>query len=97
MRGGEEMALNWSSVKSEHVSAAIELLTQRGVSIRQRGGLVVRQRDAALPAKEVLRVAYRLANALPQDAEVKFSSGDGTLNVLRSLGFEADRIDPTTG
>jgi len=86
------MALNWSSVKPEHVSAAFELLADKGTLIGKRSGLVVRQRGAVLPAKEVLRVAYRLANALPEKTEVKFSSGDGTLNILRKLGFDVDRI-----
>jgi hypothetical protein len=90
------MALNWSSVKPEHVSVAFELLANKATLLRKRHGLVVRQRGAVLPAKEVLRVAYRLANALPEDAEVKFSSGDGTLSVLRRIGFEAERIDPST-
>jgi hypothetical protein len=90
------MALNWSSVKPEHVSAAFELLADKATLITKRHGLVVRQRGAVLPAKEVLRVAHRLANALPRDAEVNFSSGNGTLSVLRRLGFEAERIDPST-
>lgn len=86
------MALDWSSVKPEHVRAAFDLLKRRNVVNKQRG-LVVRHQGLELPAKEVLRIAYRLANALPEAAEVKFSSGDGTLLVLQRLGFEAERID----
>jgi hypothetical protein len=87
------MALNWSSVKVEHVQAAFDVLKGRS-NLTKRRGLVVRHQGFVLPAKDVLRVAYRLANALPEDVEIKFSSGDGTLNVLQRLGFEAERIDP---
>jgi hypothetical protein len=85
------MALNWSSVKPEHVRAAIDFVTHRSNQTRQRG-LLLRYQGVALPAKEVLRVAYRLANGLPESAEVRFSSGDGTLNKLRALGFDVDRV-----
>ncbi len=55
-------------------------------------GLVLIDGSRTYSAKEVLRAAYRLANKLPIDSVVKFSSGDGTLNVLTKLGFEAKRL-----
>lgn len=81
------MALNWFSVKVGHVQAAFDVLKGRS-NLTKRRGLVVRHQGFVLPAKDVLRVAYRLANALPEHVEIKFSSGDGTLNVLLRLGFE---------
>jgi hypothetical protein len=84
------VALNWKTVTAEHVRAAMK---QVAASKSDRtSGLVVRDGDRALPAKEVLRVAYRLANKLPSESIVKFSSGDGTLNVLVNLGFNATRL-----
>lgn len=87
------MALNWSSVKAEHVEAAFKLLAQKRSSIKRHRGLVVHNQGVAFPAKEVLRVAYRLANAVPENTEVKFSSGDGTLHTLQKLGFTAERVE----
>ena len=55
-------------------------------------GLVVWHNQQPLPAKEVVRVAYRLANNLPPSQEVRFSSGDATIRLLESLGFQAERI-----
>jgi hypothetical protein len=87
------VALNWKSVSAEHVRAAIaEVAVAR---TRDRAtGLELLDGDRALPAKEVLRTAYRLANKLPAESTVKFSSGDGTLNILRQLGFTAERRGP---
>lgn len=84
------VALNWKTVTAEDVRAAMK---QVAASKPDRtSGLVVMDGDRALPAKEVLRIAYRMANKLPSDSIVKFSSGDGTLNVLASLGFDATRL-----
>lgn len=87
------MALNWKSVSAEHVRAAIAEVAAARTHDRATG-LVLLDGDRALPAKEVLRTAYRLANKLPADSAVKFSSGDGTLNILRQLGFTAERRKP---
>jgi hypothetical protein len=65
---------------------------ERSASTNRRSGLVIMDGARIYSAKEVLRVAYRLANRLRDDSVVKFSSGDGTLNVLKKLGFEARRI-----
>lgn len=85
------MALKWNTVRSEHVRAAC----QKVVAARTRpsaSGIVVWFNEQALPAKEVLRNAYRLANNLPETEEVNFASGDATLRLLESLGFSAGRI-----
>jgi hypothetical protein len=87
------VALNWKSVSAEHVRAAIAEVAAARTHDRATG-LVLLDGDRALPAKEVLRTAYRLANKLPADSAVKFSSGDGTLNILRQLGFAAERRGP---
>ena len=87
------MALNWKSVSAEHVRAAIAIVNVSR-SGNRASGLVLLDGDRALPAKEVLRTAYRLANKLAAESAVKFSSGDGTLNILRQLGFTAERRGP---
>jgi hypothetical protein len=87
------VALNWKSVTADHVREALQrVLAAR--SINRASGLIVMEGDRAVSAKEVLRLAYRIANRLPADAEIKFASGDGTLNILRNLGFSATRVDP---
>jgi hypothetical protein len=85
------MALKWNTVRPEHVRAACE----RVAAARTRpstSGIVVWHNEQPLPAKDVLRYAYRIANNLPADEEVKFSSGDATLRLLETLGFSAGRI-----
>jgi len=85
------VALNWKSVTADHVREALRLvLTSRATN--RLSGLLLIEGERAVSAKEVLRVAYRIANKLPADADVKFSSGDGTINVLRNLGFNATRV-----
>jgi hypothetical protein len=84
------VALNWKSVTAEHVRAALKEVAA-SKSIDRKSGLVIVEGNRHLPAKDVLRVAYRLANKLPTSAPVKFSSGDGTINVLVNLGFDARR------
>jgi hypothetical protein len=85
------MALNWKSVNADHVREALRTVSANRSTDRETG-IVVLDKGRRLPAKEVLRIAYQLANSLPGDVKLKFSSGDGTLNVLRSLGFQAERI-----
>jgi hypothetical protein len=85
------VTLNWKSISAEHVRVALKQIgaTKSG---DRTSGLVVIDGSRKLPAKDVIRTAYRLANNLPQDATVKFSSGDGTLKVLNDLGFRAERL-----
>ena len=86
------MGLKWSTVKPEHVTQACELLLQGKLQPRaQAKGLYLVFRDQRLPAKHVVRLAYCLANDLPTDAKFKFASGEGTLRLLRSLGFVVTR------
>jgi hypothetical protein len=86
------MALNWKSVSAEHVREALLIVSAKR-STDLTAGIVILDQGRRLPAKEVLRTAYQLANRLPSDSKLKFSSGDGTLNILRNLGFEAERIE----
>jgi hypothetical protein len=88
------MGLNWKSVKREHIEKAC--IQVAGAHISKRAArIVLWHAEQPLPAKEVMRVAYRLANALPADAELRFSSGDATIHVLQRLGFQAERLATT--
>jgi hypothetical protein len=85
------MPLNWKSVDSRHVERAFEKVSTTATRKRATS-IIVWHNGQALPAKEVLRVAYRLANNLPEDAAVRFSSGDPTLRLLGQLGFKVERL-----
>jgi L-aminopeptidase/D-esterase-like protein len=87
------VSLNWDSVSAKHIERACEQLAAQGKD--KRTGLVVVFRDHALPAKDVVRLAYRHANGLADSVQLKFSSGDGTLAMLRKLGFTAERRIPS--
>lgn len=82
--------MDWAAVKREHVAKALEFLTSRG-SMREKVNLFVISQGRRFPAKEVLRIAYCFAKKEPPETKHKFSSGDGVLKLLRTLGFEADR------
>jgi hypothetical protein len=84
------VALKWSSVRAQHVERACAEVASRTKD--KASGIVVWSGGRALPAKEVLRVAYRLANNLPDTAELRFSSGDGSIGALQRLGFRAERL-----
>ena len=86
------MALNWKSVSADHVKAALKQVGAAN-SGNRTSGLIIFEGDRALSAKEVLRVSYQLANRLPADAKLKFSSGDGTLKILKNLGFRTERVE----
>jgi hypothetical protein len=85
------MALDWKSVKREHVEKACNEVAATATS-KRTARIVLWHAQQPLPAKEVMRVAYRLANALPAGAELRFSSGDATINVLQRLGFQVERL-----
>lgn len=86
------MGLNWKSVTAVHVTQACEaLLKSAGPGAKPRG-LVVTYKGKQLSAKDVLRMAYRFANNMPSDTKLKFSSGEASLQLLRSLGFRAERL-----
>jgi hypothetical protein len=91
------MALNWNSVRAEHVTRACELIGgEQGARARARG-IVVEFGGQSLPAKEVLRVAYLLANNLKTTTPLRFTSGEGTIQRLQRLGFRAGRIQAKAG
>ena len=82
------MGLNWKSVKAAHVTQACEaLLKSAGARAKPQG-----YKGKQLPAKVILRTAYCLANNVPPETKLKFSSGEGSLQLLRSLGFQAERL-----
>ena len=83
------MAIEWSAITATHVGRACESVAARERTATR--GLVVFHGDRRMPAKEVLREAYRLAKGLAPDTEIRFASGEATLNVLRKLGFRAER------
>ena len=86
------MGLNWKLVKAAHVTQACEaLLTSAGPGTKPRG-LIITYKGKQLPAKVILRMAYCLANKVPPETKLKFSSGEGSLQLLRSLGFHAERL-----
>lgn len=85
------MGLNWKTVRREHVERACEVVrTMQAPGIKQRG-LFVDHGGASFPAKQVLGIAYRIANGLPPEANLRFSSGESTLARLRALGFSVGR------
>jgi len=84
------MALDWKTVTADHVHRACARV--RAANPRTKAsGIVVWDGDRSLSAKEVLRVAYRLANGLSDTVGVRFSSGDGSISLLQRLGFRAER------
>ena len=86
------MAINWKTVTAAHVNQACDLVVSEQTRSRASAKAIFLVHDGiALPAKHVLRVAYCLANGLPLDTRLKFSSGDGSINLLRGLGFEVER------
>jgi hypothetical protein len=86
------MGLNWKSVTAVHVNQACEALIKSGGPRAKPRGLIVTYKDKQLPAKVILRMAYCLANNIPFESKLKFSSGEGSLQLLRSLGFRAERL-----
>jgi len=93
------MALNWNSVRAEHVTRACQVVRNDGKSLRSKStGICIVFEGSALPAKKVIRFAYLLANNMPLDTKLKFSSGESTVQRLRSLGFQVERrahVNPT--
>jgi hypothetical protein len=87
------VALNWSSVKPENVTEACELILrgERRPKVVAKGIFVI-FKEQRLPAKHVARLAYCLANRLPLDSKLKFSSGDGIINLLQRRGHVVTRI-----
>lgn len=86
------MAIDWKIVRAEHVERACDLVAARGATGQPTRGLFVVRDERRLPAKEVIRLAYLLASGKSPDTELRFASGEATLNLLRRLGFEVDRL-----
>lgn len=86
------MAIEWSAINASHIQQACESVAARRHGADRSTGLVVYVGERRLPAKEILREAYRLAKGLSPDVEINFASGEATLNVLRKLGVRAERL-----
>jgi hypothetical protein len=91
------MSLNWKTVRAVDVAQACDLIASSQSRPRASAKAIFVVRDGiALPAKHVLRIAYCLANKLPLDTKLQFSSGDATINTLRNLGFAVERRQTAT-
>lgn len=89
------MAINWNSVKPEHVRQACEsMLSSSGHSKMRPKGLAVQYKDQQLPVKQVLKLAYQIANGPGSGIGLDFASGGGSIRTLKALGFIAGRITP---
>lgn len=87
------MALDWKTVKAEHITQACELVASGEAAPRASAkGIFVLRAGHRLPAKHVLRIAYCIAHALPLDSQIKFSSGDSMANRLSALGFDVEHV-----
>lgn len=86
------MSLNWRTVRASDVEQACVLVESGQQTTRTPAkGIFLIRNGNPLPAKHVLRLAYCLANKMPLDSQLKFSSGDSSINLLRGLGFEVER------
>lgn len=88
------MPLNWKTVTADHIRQACERVAASRAG-KRASKIVIEYQGQTLPAKEVQRTAYLIANNLPDNAELKFSSGDSTVNLLNALGFKVERLQPT--
>jgi hypothetical protein len=76
----------FGKIQREHVEAACRELIKSG-TFASGGSYFVRFDEHDLPAKRVLREAYRLANE--RDISTKeFSGGQFTAQILKGMGFE---------
>jgi hypothetical protein len=76
----------FSKIRREHVEQAFREAEREGVGARG-GSYFVKIGGKELPAKRVLRAAYRLANGVEISAS-SFSGGLFTAKVLEGLGVE---------
>jgi hypothetical protein len=86
------MKMNWKSINAAHVTKACETFLNSASAGAKSRGLVVTYKGKQLPAKTILRMAYCLANNIPPETKLKFSSSEGSLQFLRSLEFKAERL-----
>jgi hypothetical protein len=88
------MALDWKSVRSEHVRQACELVASGKCRVRGKAkSLFVSYEGQVLPAKHVMRLAFLVAKGLPLESDVRFASGESTAKFLRELGFVVTRSE----
>lgn len=86
------MTIDWKKITRAHIEEACNSLGQTPVIKGLRvGSIVVLHRDKNLPAKKVLRRAYEIAMG-EQESQLKFSSGDGIVNLLRRFGLTVGRL-----
>jgi hypothetical protein len=89
------MGLNWQTIRANDVERACQLVESGQQTSRTPSkGIFLIHNGQQLPAKHVLRLAYCLANKLPLESKLTFSSGESSINLLRSLGFTVDRTGP---
>jgi hypothetical protein len=80
------MGLNWKSVQAVHVSQACETLLRSTDTQSKLRGFIVTYREKQLPAKTILRMAYCLANNIPSETKLKFSSSESAPKLSGELG-----------
>jgi hypothetical protein len=90
------VAPKWSSVRAISVAQAREEIASRHTSDKTTG-IAVFYRGRSLAAKEVLKIAYRLANGLDDASVLNFSSGNVSIAMLRRLAFKAKRLGSASG
>lgn len=91
------MTIEWDAITAAHVHKACEEVVATAGKVDRDKGLVIYSGDRRLPAKKIVREAYRLAKGLDPDADIDFASGEPTLNLLRRLGFRAERLSSRKG
>lgn len=84
--------MKWDIVTREHLVKACESLKAERMPATRLRTLVVVFQGQELSAKKVVKIAYCLANGIPIESNLKFASGEGTLNLLRRRGFEVKRL-----
>jgi hypothetical protein len=90
------VGIDWSTIQHQHVISAADSIISNPKKPLRETGLFVVVNGQRLPAKQLLRSAYCLANRLPLGAAPKFASGEATLNVFKRLGFAVERVVPSS-
>lgn len=79
-------AAGFSKIRREHVEQAFREIVREGV-LDRGGSYFVKLDGKELPAKRVLRAAYKLANGTEISTR-EFSGGLFTAKILEALGVE---------
>jgi hypothetical protein len=77
----------FSKIEREHIEQACQHLVANGASGKAAGAYFVLYKGQELPAKGVIREAFRFANQREIDAR-KFSGGQFVARILTRVGFE---------